>query len=295
MRSRYVELDGPTHVADFGGDGPALVLVHGLGGAHVNWLAVGDALARTHRVYAIDLVGHGRTPVAGRDATPEGHRRLLHDFLTEEVGEPAVLVGNSMGGLVSLLQAADAPETVRRLVLVGAAVPSPRKVAPDLEVLRNFVLYMVPGIGERYLARLNRTMTTRERVQMTLDLCTVELDRVPMWVRERSAALAEERAEMPWAIEAFLSSARSLVLMQIKRTRIDQAVSKVSAPTLVVQGEDDRLVSVAAARRLIELRRDWELVVVEDCGHVPQLEHAQRFLDIVERWLDGAAADTAAA
>jgi len=296
VHSRYVELDGPTHVADFGGDGPPVVLVHGLGGAHVNWLAVGARLAGGHRVLAPDLIGHGRTPVAGRAPTAHGHRRLLHRLLTEVVGEPAVLVGNSMGGLVSLLQAAEAPETVSRLVLVGPAVPAPRTVMPDSEVVRNFLLYLVPGIGERYLERLNRTLTPQQRVELTLDLCTVDLQRVPEWVRRRSEELSVERRSMPWATEAFLQSARSLLPMQLRRTEIDRAVRAVRAPTLVIQGEQDRLVRLASARRLIRQRPDWDLEVLDDCGHVPQLEHPDRFLDVLEGWLAalGASTDRAA-
>src|SRR5712692_7938224 len=98
MRSRTVDLDGPLHFADFGGSGPTMVLVHGLGGSHVNWMAVGPALAARARVLAPDLAGFGRTPLAGRSAHLRANQGLLDRFLDAVADGPAVLVGNSMGG-----------------------------------------------------------------------------------------------------------------------------------------------------------------------------------------------------
>src|SRR5262245_36769441 len=66
LDSRVADVGGPVHFIDFGGSGPPMVLVHGLGGSAVNWLAVGPALAQRARVVALDLPGFGRTPPAGR-------------------------------------------------------------------------------------------------------------------------------------------------------------------------------------------------------------------------------------
>src|SRR3989442_8461003 len=110
MRSRTIDLDGPVHYADFGGTGPTLVLVHGLGGSHVNWMAVAPALARDARVLAVDLAGFGRTPLGERSADVHANRILLDRFLEGVAAGPAVLVGNSMGGLVAMMEAALAPE-----------------------------------------------------------------------------------------------------------------------------------------------------------------------------------------
>src|SRR5256712_10274317 len=110
MRSRTIDLDGPVHYADFGGTGPTLVLVHGLGGSHVNWMAVAPALARDARVLAVDLAGFGRTPLGERSADVHAHRVLLDRFLEAVAAGPAVLIGNSMGGLVAMMEAALAPE-----------------------------------------------------------------------------------------------------------------------------------------------------------------------------------------
>src|SRR5207247_1908767 len=130
MRARTIDLDGPVHYADFGGTGPTLVLVHGLGGSHVNWLAVAPVLARRARVLAVDLAGFGRTPLGERSADVHTNRVLLDRFLDAVAAGPAVLVGNSMGGLVALMEAALAPERVAGLVLVAPAQPRLRAGGP---------------------------------------------------------------------------------------------------------------------------------------------------------------------
>src|SRR5439155_876425 len=88
-------------LASGSGTGPTLVLVHGLGGSHVNWMAVAPALARDARVLAVDLAGFGRTPLGERSADVHANRILLDRFLEAVAAGPVVLVGNSMGGLVA--------------------------------------------------------------------------------------------------------------------------------------------------------------------------------------------------
>src|SRR5207302_6799085 len=77
MRSFALDAGGPLHLADFGGSGPTLLLVHGLGGSHLNWMLVGDRLAQHHRVLAVDLPGFGRSPRAGRDVSVAANAELL--------------------------------------------------------------------------------------------------------------------------------------------------------------------------------------------------------------------------
>src|SRR5438093_11172342 len=102
MRSCTIDLDGPVHYADFGGTGPTLVLVHGRGGSHVNWMAVAPALARDARVLAVDLAGFGRPPLGERSADVHANRLLLDRFLDGVAAGPAALVGSSMRALVAI-------------------------------------------------------------------------------------------------------------------------------------------------------------------------------------------------
>src|SRR4029077_18312620 len=120
--SRWADLDGPLHYLAFGGPadrpgplhcvdcgGPAgvplIVCVHGLGGSAANWVAVAPLLTGGCRVVAPDLAGHGLTQSRGRGTGVAANRALLHRFLASVAPGPVILMGNSMGGMISLLEA----------------------------------------------------------------------------------------------------------------------------------------------------------------------------------------------
>jgi len=284
VRLRTIDADGPIHFADFGGAGPPMVLVHGLGGACENWLAVGHRLAEHARVLAPDLPGFGRTPPAGRAITVTAGQRSLHRFLETAVGEPAILVGNSMGGLIAMLQAAREPASVAGLVLVAPAQPRVRGVELAVQVL--FTIYAMPGVAHWFLrsraARLGPEGLVAELLQL---LCT-DGSRVPEAVRRAHVELARARLEtMPWANDAFLSATRSLLALILRRRRYYKMIVGVVAPTLLIHGRDDRLVPLAASRALLRRKPGWILETFDDIGHVPQLESPARFVDVVVRWL----------
>src|SRR5674476_1535775 len=112
--SRWVDLGVPVHYVDHGGpaNGPLLVMVHGLGGSLVNWAALAPLLTDTCRVMALDLVGFGLTQAGTYSTSVTSNQRMLQRFLREVAGSPAILVGNSMGGLIAILQASRQPDTV---------------------------------------------------------------------------------------------------------------------------------------------------------------------------------------
>jgi pimeloyl-ACP methyl ester carboxylesterase len=283
MRSRTLDVGGPVHVADFGGRGTPMVLVHGLGGSHANWLAAGDGLARRHRVLAPDLAGFGLTRPEGRSCSVEANAELLTG-LVEQVGRPVVLVGNSMGGMISMMVAARRPQLVQGLVLVGAAMPRPLATRPNLAITAAFVTYAFPGIGEMYVRQRAQRLGPEGLVRETIKLCTVDPSRVPQDVYDAHVALARTRREFPWAMEAYLEAARSLVRTLVQRRRYLAMMRAITAPTMLLHGTEDRLVPLGAARLAAQLRPSWQLEIFEDTGHTPQLEAASRFVDTVERF-----------
>ncbi|MFO0757796.1 MAG: alpha/beta hydrolase [Byssovorax sp.] len=290
MKTRTIDLGGPIHLADFGGSGPPVVLVHGLGGSHVNWMAVGPRLAERARVLAPDLIGFGRTPLADRKPGVESNVALLGRFLREEVREPAVLVGNSMGGLVALLTAAAFPEQVARLVLVGAALPIPLGTRVDPTVASLFALYAVPLVGELVLGyRLNK-VGPEQALRETLRLCGVDPKAVDAPIWEAAAALARERARWPWSNRAFLGSARSLLRQNAQASKVHEKIRAVRAKTLLMHGTTDRLVSIEVSRSVARMRPDWTLSELPGAGHMPQLQVPDRWLAALTAWLDGAGA-----
>ena len=280
-----MDLDGPVHYADFGGSGAPVVLVHGLGGSHANWLAVGPRLAAHGRVLAIDLIGHGLTRSLGRSTRVSANRRLLGRFLAEVAGEPAVLVGNSMGGYLALALAAAEPEKVRSLVLVGPAVPIVRGAAFDLQVTLLFAGLTLPFLGGALMRRRARR-GPEQAVREVLALSCVDVSRIDPAVLSAHLELARERATYgPHVRRDFLAAQRSLMVRLLARRHFYRMVARIRAPALVVQGARDRLVRLGAVRALAAARPDWPLVVLDDVGHVPQLEAPERFLRAVEPFL----------
>src|SRR5207302_5719435 len=87
------------------------------------------------------------------------------------------------------------------------------------------------------------------------------------------------------ANRAFVQAARSLITLAARRSWFDEMVRRITAPTLLVQGDRDHLVAAAASRRLAGLRPDWSFDLLADVGHVPQLEEPARLGGSVERWL----------
>jgi pimeloyl-ACP methyl ester carboxylesterase len=281
-----VDLGGPVHYADFGGSGRPIVLVHGLGGSHLNWLAVAPRLAERGRVFALDLAGFGRTEAAGRSARIGANRKLLGRFLETVAREPAVLVGNSMGGYLALAEAAAEPVRVAALVLVSPAVPAPLGTGIDPRVFALFFGTSLPFLG-RVLMRLRARRGPEVAVRDLLALCCVDSSRIGREVLDAHVELARERAGRgSQARRDFLEAQRSLLWRLVRRRHFLRMVRAIKAPGLIVQGERDRLVRLAAARALAAARPDWRFVILEDLGHVPQLEAPDRFLAEVARFLD---------
>lgn len=283
--SKTVDLDGPLHYLDFGGAGPAppLVLVHGLGGSAVNWLALGPLLAQHGRVLALDLPGFGRTPPAGRGMSVEVSAALLLRFLSRVVGGPARLGGNSMGGLISILAAAEEPAAVDRLVLVNPALPRPPETPVDRQVAAVFITYMVPGAGETLLRLRRWTQSPEEAMDRLLRLCGTSAAALSPDVRRAHEALARARRSMAWADGALLEAARS-VLRAAGLGRLQRAILAVRAPTLLVHGDQDRLVPVQAARAVAAQRPDWTYRELTGIGHVPQLEIPDRLAGMMQEF-----------
>jgi len=283
--SRTVDLDGPVHYVDHGGEGPPLVAVHGLGGSHANWHDLGPLLARHHHVYALDLAGHGRTPRAGRSASVRANRELLDRFLDEVVGEPAVLLGNSMGGTLVMLEAAEHPDKVLDLVLIGPAAPRQRSEVPDLAVARQAALVAVPGVAEKVLARRLDKLGAEEWVRSQMTLTTADISRVSPEMRQVAVELVASGAAGPDAGGAFLEAARSLGALLARGGRYREAVAQVRGAALVVHGELDRLVPVSCSTALVRQRPDWRLEVLAGVGHAPQMEVPGRTAEIIGGWL----------
>jgi len=285
---RLLDVGGPVHVADYGGpdDAPLLVAVHGLGGSHLNWAAVAPYLCDRYRLVAVDLLGHGRTPAAGRTADVSGHVALLDGALAQLSDRPVILVGNSLGGLVSALCAAGSPDRVAGLVLVDPALPTSRIGMVHPRIVSNFVLCAVPGVGERYLAARRARTTPEQTVRRVLGVTCVDPDRVPADVVDAHIRLTASK-DRALGDAAYLASARSLSRVLARPGPTVAALAGLDVPVLHLHGDRDILVPLAAARRMAEGRAAWRLEVARDIGHAPMLEAPEWTALRITGWLDG--------
>ncbi len=284
MRHKTADLDGPVHYLDFGGMGKPLLMVHGLGGSALNWMAVAPELAESYHALAIDLAGFGQTPLFNRSAAVGANAELVHAFVEKVIGEPVVMMGNSMGGHIAILEAAAHPSSVEALILVDPAIPGVHVRRPEPRRLGVMAALTLPGLAEIILDRRVRALGPAGLVQETLALVCADPARVAPDVVEAHVRLMREREKLGRQNgRAFLQASRSIGL-RMADPRVWSRVAKVRAPTLVVHGSVDQLIPVAAARDLARRRPDWTLEILEGIGHVPMMEAPSLFMEALNAW-----------
>ncbi len=252
---------------------PALY-VHGLGGASTNWTDLMYLLAPRLAGEALDLPGFGWSdPPPDGDYRLGAHVRAVVANLEASGRGPVHLFGNSLGGAVCVRLAAARPDLVRTLTLVSPALPSLRpQRAGDSQLL----LLLLPGTAGAARRRLAQ-VDAETRSRAVLESCFHDVGRVPP---ERLAEAAREvgrREELAWTADALLGSLRGLVAGYLRRGRggLWDCAARITVPTLIVWGRHDKIVSIRLAARAQRTIRNSRLLVIEDGGHVSQLEHPQ--------------------
>ena len=272
--SRWVDLGVPVHYVDHGGPAgaPLLVMVHGLGGSVVNWAALAPLLTGSCRVLAVDLIGFGHTQAGSHPTSVTANQQMLQRFLSEVAGSPVILVGNSMGGLITIVQAAQHPESVTAIVLIDPALPVKVGSQPDALVSAGFGMYAVPHLGRAMLRARRRARSPEELAMDVLRLCCVDPSRVSPDVFEQHLEMARTRSGYPDIDEQFLGAARSLIRYLARPGSYRATMAAIRVPVLLLHGEKDRLVTIGASRAAAAANPSWRFEVAPDVGHVPQLE-----------------------
>ena len=245
------------------GQGPATVLIHGLGGFAESWRHNVPELARHGRVIALDLPGSGRSGKPRRAYTLEflaqALDRLLHTLGVDRVH----LVGHSLGGAVAARYTLDHPGRVERLALLGAAVPG-----FDLRPSWVYRTLSLPGLGEILSSLITRGICTT-----ALARCfdRPDPDEIRFFVDHEFAArsCSEGRA-------AYLSLLRSVTDdFTVGADVYRAALSQLGRGVLVVHGLQDRVIPLAHARQVAEGLGVAQPRWLDRCGHFPQIEHAE--------------------
>ncbi len=284
-----IRLDGREVNFVDAGEGPALVLLHGLGASWQSWLENIPEFARDHRVVAMDLPGFGCSEMPAGDISIEYYANWTFRVLDELGIVAGALVGNSMGGFVAAEMAIRRPDRVQRLAVVSAAVfwQTYRRAQPLVQLAR-----MSDAIVARALTRVTDDVATRPRLR-SWALATAGF-RYPHLIDKD---LAHEMVRSARRTDGFLPALEALADFPL-----EEELPKISCPALIVWGAHDTLVPVKDAKRMEELIPDSRRVVFERTGHVAMLERPERFNRLLREFLDeepdqreGAAAERASA
>jgi pimeloyl-ACP methyl ester carboxylesterase len=236
----------------------------------------------------VDLPGHGLTRSLGRGTDVSALRALLHRFIEAVPATPVMLMGNSMGGMISLLEASAAPAAVASVVLVDPVLPL-APALPDRFVTPMLAAYAAPGLGP-LLMRLRRRMSPEALVASVLSLCCVDVSQVPAVVLAQHVTVARQALMSPEAEREIATSARSMIvaLGSLRGGSYRRAIRATACPVLLLHGARDRMVPIAIARAAARANPAWTLIEMSGVGHVPQLEAPGDAARAITDWLGSA-------
>lgn len=269
MELRRLSIHGHEIGFRTAGDGPVVVLVHGMAGSSVTWRHVMPALAKRFTVITPDLLGHGASAKPRAEYSVSAHANVLRDLLAALGHQRATLVGQSFGGGVVMQLAYQFPDRCERLVLVSSG-----------------------GLGREVNALL-RTLSLPGAEHVLALLCSPPLRDAGSWVTGWlgragvRAAPALEEIWRSWASLAERDARRAF--FRTLRAVVDQRGQTVSAvdrlyltarvPTLIVWGARDSLIPVSHAAAAHETIARSRLEIFEEAGHFPHCEAPERFID----------------
>ncbi|MBD0706917.1 MULTISPECIES: alpha/beta fold hydrolase [unclassified Streptomyces] len=252
---------------------PPALFVHGLGGSSQNWSALMPLLADVVDAEAVDLPGFGDSPPPDDgNYTITGHARAVIRFLDSAGRGPVHLVGNSLGGAVATRVAAARPDLVRTLSLVSPALPELRAQRGAWPT----ALLAVPGVAGLF-GRLSRDWTAEQRVRGVLSLCYGDPGRVTEEGLREAVEEMERRLELPYFWDAMVRSSRGIVDAYTLGGQhgLWRQAERVLAPTLLVYGGRDQLVSYRMARKAAAAFRGSRLLTLPEAGHVAMMEYPE--------------------
>ena len=260
------------------GEGPPLLLIHGLGASSMAWHFQLDRLAAAHRVSAIDLPGHGASPAPAAPVDGEVAAAIVAAFLEQVLGGPAAVAGHSLGGAIALLAALRRPELVSALALVSSAGLG-RELSLSLRAM------CLPGadrlaelLGPWLVRAVARLAPLRGRFAGggAVHILTPVLTEALVVYRRRQA------------IRAFMTALRAVAGTGGQQARyvLADRLGELGVPVLVVWGRGDRVLPLVHGLRAAAAARGRFEVL--ECGHAPMLEAAARFTDLLHDFLAGA-------
>jgi 2-hydroxy-6-oxonona-2,4-dienedioate hydrolase len=258
---------GPEQICFYdSGEGPPLVLIHGMFGDFLDWEPVLEPLAQSHRVIALDLPGFGMSSKPRREYTADFFVAVLQEFFTQLALNKIILVGNSFGGQIAILYVLQHSEMVAKLVLVDSggfrAIPQEEASA----VASRFGAPVIAGLTPEIHTLLFASVFANPSAASQL------------YLQRQNEKL--QRPDYPAYAESVASSIRlSLSAYLLER------LPEIKRPTLLIWGEKDFVLPVAQAHEALGKLRLGELKIVPDCGHAPQLECGDAFMGAIRHFI----------
>lgn len=270
----HVSIHGHDVTYRMGGDGPAVLLIHGMAGSSRTWKEVTEELVTDHTVVAPDLLGHGESAKPMGDYSLGAFASGLRDLLGVIGVERVTVVGQSLGGGVAMQLTYQHPDLVERLVLVGSG-----GLGRDVNwMLRLLTLpgaeLLMPVIFPRFVADkgndVNRFLHDRGI-------------RAPhigeMWRAYASLSGAENRG-------AFLRTLRGVIDPGGQTvSAMDRLYLAGSVPTMIIWGDHDPIIPIEHGRAAHEAIPGSRFEVMEGCGHFPHVEEPRRFVELLRDFM----------
>jgi len=257
------------------GEGPVLLLLHGIAGDSKTWIPAMQLLRRDYLVLAPDFLGHGKSAKPLGDYSLGNHASAMRDFLHVLGVERATVIGQSFGGGVALQFAYQFPERCERLVLVDAG-------GLGREV--NWILRLATLPGAEYVMPVLFPAFVREWgdsvAKLLGNLGIRNAGAAEIWRSYKSLTEQENR-------RAFLRTMRAVIDPGGQSvSAMDRLYLAARMPTLIVWGDRDRIIPLVHAHKSHGAIPNSRLEVMEGVGHYPHAEDPVRFVEILLDFLD---------
>lgn len=257
-------------------DRPPLLLIHGFGASTDHWRKNIQGLQADFQVWAIDLLGFGRSAKPDWQYSGELWQAQLHEFITEVIGRPAVLAGNSLGGYAALCVAANHPESAAGLVLLNSAGPfstpaqTPPPPNPISKAIQSLMLQPLPSwLLFQYV---RQPATIRRTLQQ------VYLDKTA--ITDQLVEDIRRPALDPGAPRVFAS-----VFKSRQGEKVDELLQKMSCPLLMLWGEGDPWMNCRA--KGAQFRQHYPTLTEHylQAGHCPHDEVPDQVNGLLREWV----------
>jgi abhydrolase domain-containing protein 6 len=238
------------------GSGPAVVIIHGVGGHKEDWQGVAEALAKSHHVFAIDMLGFGESSKTGDDLSMPVQAAAIKALLDAHKITKADIVGNSVGGWVATTFAATYPDAVAKLIIIDAAgFKAMFEGAPPV----NFD----PGDAEEMQKLIN----------ITINGPVAKMPGLAQKAFDAYVASGEKAIAAIWGKSLFMSP------------RLEELFPKVTAPTLVLWGADDKLFPAVLCDAFAAQIAGARCQTIAAAGHFPQIDQPEATIAAISAFL----------